>query len=226
MIMAGTRVLILYEGQPLTCYGCNEQGHLNQDCPRRRQAGTQRDDTYRHSWVNTVTQRPMRQQTATLRDAVPSQHSKHEVGMTEVLSVLEHRQEDPSASVNTADEESKMDTQTMDRETPRSKLSIRQACEGEDVNDILFDIETLKTHNTTTFADAPTRDTPIEDTGSRETPLEGEYGKLKSSACRGDNKADPSLNEDESLAQPSTNSPKRIKKLRTERDANFQREKT
>ena len=31
MIIVGTRVLISYEGQPPTCYGCNEQGHLNQD---------------------------------------------------------------------------------------------------------------------------------------------------------------------------------------------------
>ena len=48
MIIAGTRVLITYEGQPPTFYGSNEQGYLNQDCPRRRQTGTQRVDTYKH----------------------------------------------------------------------------------------------------------------------------------------------------------------------------------
>jgi len=114
----------------------------------------------------------------------------------------------------------------MDREELRSQLSIRQSCEGEDVNDIAFDIENLETHNTTSFADAPTRDTPIEDTGSRATPLEREHGKGKSFVYRGDKKADPSLNEDESLAPPNTFSPKRIKKFRTERDANIQRERT
>ena len=45
MIIAGARVPISYEDQLPTCYGCNEQGHINQDCPCRRQAGTQRDGT-------------------------------------------------------------------------------------------------------------------------------------------------------------------------------------
>jgi hypothetical protein len=30
MSLAGHRVLISYEGQPLTCYGCNEAGHQYQ----------------------------------------------------------------------------------------------------------------------------------------------------------------------------------------------------
>jgi len=107
----------------------------------------------------------MRQRTATTRDAVSSQESVHEAGTADVLNVLQPRQEDPSTSVNTADEESKTDTQTMDRQEPRSRLSMRQSCEGEDVKDIPFDVETLETHNSTTFADAPKRDTHIEDTG-------------------------------------------------------------
>jgi len=74
----------------------------------------------------------------------------------------------------------------MDREEPRSKLSIRQPCEEEDVNDIPSDIETLETPNTTTVADGPTRDTLIEDTGSRVTPLEREHGKGKSTVYMGD----------------------------------------
>jgi hypothetical protein len=33
MVIAGTRVLISYEGQPLTCYTCNGIGHQSLDCP-------------------------------------------------------------------------------------------------------------------------------------------------------------------------------------------------
>jgi hypothetical protein len=33
-VIAGYRTLISYEGQPKTCYGCNETGHLYQECPR------------------------------------------------------------------------------------------------------------------------------------------------------------------------------------------------
>jgi hypothetical protein len=36
MIIAGHRVLVLYEGQPSTCYACNKSGHQYQDCPNRK----------------------------------------------------------------------------------------------------------------------------------------------------------------------------------------------
>jgi len=36
ILVAGLRTLISYEGQPTTCYGCNETGHLYQVCPRRK----------------------------------------------------------------------------------------------------------------------------------------------------------------------------------------------
>jgi hypothetical protein len=35
MVIAGTRVIISYEGQPLTCYGCNGAGH-QYECPQRK----------------------------------------------------------------------------------------------------------------------------------------------------------------------------------------------
>jgi hypothetical protein len=36
LVLAGYRTLISYEGQPTTCYGCNEPGHLYTACPHRR----------------------------------------------------------------------------------------------------------------------------------------------------------------------------------------------
>ena len=33
MVIAGIRVLISYEGQPLTCYSCNGAGHQYNECP-------------------------------------------------------------------------------------------------------------------------------------------------------------------------------------------------
>jgi hypothetical protein len=32
----GNRVLLSYEGQPMTCYGCGEVGHLYSNCNKRR----------------------------------------------------------------------------------------------------------------------------------------------------------------------------------------------
>jgi hypothetical protein len=42
MDIVGNRVLITYEGQPQTWYGCNEPGHNHSDCPNRRKAVSHR----------------------------------------------------------------------------------------------------------------------------------------------------------------------------------------
>jgi hypothetical protein len=36
MLIVGHRVLISHEGQPTTCYGCNETGHQYNECPHRQ----------------------------------------------------------------------------------------------------------------------------------------------------------------------------------------------
>ena len=36
LTILGHRVLASYDGQPLTCFGCGDTGHLYQMCPRRR----------------------------------------------------------------------------------------------------------------------------------------------------------------------------------------------
>ena len=36
LVIAERRVLIFYDGQPTTCYGCGENGHLCPTCPRRQ----------------------------------------------------------------------------------------------------------------------------------------------------------------------------------------------
>jgi len=45
MNIAGHRVLPSYDGQPVTCYGCGDSGHINQACPRRRGGGMVTSDS-------------------------------------------------------------------------------------------------------------------------------------------------------------------------------------
>jgi len=77
----------------------------------------------------------------TIRDTVPSQQNHHEVDIIDVLNVIQPGQVDPPPSINTADEETKMDTRTMDRDIPQPQQGIGQVLEGEEMNDPPLDIE-------------------------------------------------------------------------------------
>jgi len=55
MVIAGTRVLISYEGQPLTCYGGNGAGHQYSECPQKTKMEHSTPSNV-NSWVQKVTQ--------------------------------------------------------------------------------------------------------------------------------------------------------------------------
>jgi hypothetical protein len=42
LTVADQRILLSYEGQPATCYGCGEAGHMYQGCPVCRRPGAVR----------------------------------------------------------------------------------------------------------------------------------------------------------------------------------------
>ena len=54
LMIAGQRVLISYEGQPLTCYGCGQSNHLYSACPNRRQQGGRGRNTNDRTWADTA----------------------------------------------------------------------------------------------------------------------------------------------------------------------------
>jgi hypothetical protein len=56
MTIANNRVLITYEGQPPTCYGCNGTGHQYQECPRRKQMKLHQTKPSTPSWADIVLQ--------------------------------------------------------------------------------------------------------------------------------------------------------------------------
>jgi DNA polymerase III gamma/tau subunit len=50
----GVRVLISYEGQPLTCFGCGETGHQYQNCSHKRQPRQQQKYTHNKTWADII----------------------------------------------------------------------------------------------------------------------------------------------------------------------------
>jgi hypothetical protein len=55
LTIAGHRVLISYEGQPITCYGCGEVGYLYLACPARQKTGTEKQDPHRITYASILT---------------------------------------------------------------------------------------------------------------------------------------------------------------------------
>jgi len=45
MNIAGQRTFPSFDGQPVTCYGSGDRGHINQVCPKRRAGGVVTTDS-------------------------------------------------------------------------------------------------------------------------------------------------------------------------------------
>jgi hypothetical protein len=54
MTIDGHRALISYNGQPTTCYGCNNTGHYYQDCPSRKRIMLSDRVTQPSTWADIV----------------------------------------------------------------------------------------------------------------------------------------------------------------------------
>jgi hypothetical protein len=58
MLIAGQRVLITYEGQPITCYGRNETAHQYGECPHRRTSPSLQQPPHTDSWTQILVNGP------------------------------------------------------------------------------------------------------------------------------------------------------------------------
>ena len=58
IVIGGQRALISYEGQPVTCYICGEQGHIQQQCTKRRKDNKDTERTQTPSWARILQQGP------------------------------------------------------------------------------------------------------------------------------------------------------------------------
>jgi hypothetical protein len=88
-LIRGNRVLISYEGQPTTSYGCNDPGHQNQDCPHRRPAILTHTEKPKNSWVRVVAQgNTVRRPDATNKNTPDVQDGPGDVILEEDSTVL------------------------------------------------------------------------------------------------------------------------------------------
>jgi hypothetical protein len=107
MEVAGHRTLISYQGQPTTCYGCNEIGHLYTACPHRRRARAEETQIPITSWVEVAAK-----------------------GTTQILPIAAVENTEMTVPENTNTGTQKMPS----RPTPRARRERNLPCKGEDGN--------------------------------------------------------------------------------------------
>jgi hypothetical protein len=61
LMVAGHRSLVSYDGQPPTCYGCNEKGHIYMECPKRRRVEVAGEEGRSQSWADVAARGRMQQ---------------------------------------------------------------------------------------------------------------------------------------------------------------------
>ena len=225
MIIANTRVLISYEGQPPTCYGCNEQGHQSQVCPRRKQPDTRQEETQNTSWADVVTQGTRRPPLDFRRSTDPPSCSTHEEDKAEPMNTPQPNPETSMASARTEDEDAEMETQTQDRYDHKQQTCGGTQPTSKKTNDNTLEQNT-EARNTMAPADASQQDTYHVDIARRMEQPVNDRGKGDPTAYSGGRQDDLSPQVGGSMMSEGTTSPKRTKKLRTERDVSLTRERT
>jgi len=224
LTIAGNNALISYDGQPPTCYRCNEPGHQQAECPRRKRLdlpthGMQStwDDIVSNATRDTHQIMPTRQSDNGIRNRQlspsrivnksPNPDTRVQAQDMQELSSGIGRQTPDALPQSLIPEHLSMDTQET---ITRSVDAPDQGNECE--------LPSIMPHN------IDKQDTPVDRaTGETETmmthnnELEGETNKMEQRHLYGNVRDEDPSTEGHSLASPST-STSRPKKLKTDCD--------
>jgi hypothetical protein len=220
ILIAGYRTLIPYEGQPSTCYGCNETGHVYQECPRRRRTrvGTTTNNTT--SWAK-VAATGSRTTTAVVEDMeerVGTEESAKAVATQRVLedSETQRMEQDPTMVGNTLKaEDHKVEEST--RETNQKRKQENQSDEP-DVEVTTDQAVQLTTNSEESYARQKSKGRMMDmDDTQKKSKTEEDY--VSDMQGRGLEQTESRFHQSENEASPTVQAPrpKRPKKLKVER---------
>lgn len=224
MSIAGNNALISYDGQPLTCYKCNETGHLQQDCPRRKRVGPPATVVSNSTWADIVahstknTQSAMSKQATTPTHDTCSEESRTLVNEPSDRKINTQAQEtqgtpDIECTATTTDEH-KHDGQD-NLSTDTSQMDTSEMPGGNEATNNTG-TPTVETNHPQVLDKQRRATTEVEVNEPNKVSLDDRYD-------RAENKSPPT--DDEQQQMTLSGSPKRNKKLRTERELSY-RERT
>jgi hypothetical protein len=226
MMIADQRVLITYDGQPLTCYGCSETGHQYGECPYRRTAPPPRKTPQTDTWAQIL--------------ANGSQTNRQKMGIYENRD----EREDPFDNTNTTDDNNKpKTTQKQNRQEPKQQI---QQEASKDYDNTHTRTETEEPQEPITMGSGKRK---VQNNGKGKEEGEGNpthtepnkqnteqeiQAEKKNSNVHRKTVENQTANEDMETTQPneeteevaSATSPKRNKKQKTDRDKTQTRDRT
>jgi len=224
MAIAGNDALISYDGQPPTCYRCNETGHQQQDCPRRKRVGLPATAAAISTWADIVAHNTndthpdiSKQTTKTTHDTCSEESSIH---TNEPLNITVNTQpQDNQITPDTQwtntnpiehkrDGQEKLCTETFQMETSEIPGSNEATNNTRTLTGGTNHQQVMHKHSSVT--------TEVEDSDPSKESLNDRYDRTE-------NKSPPT--DDEHQPMTLFGSPKRSKKLRTERELSY-RERT
>jgi len=223
IFIGGHRATITYEGQPPTCFGCNGADHQYQQCPNRKQRATQKKRTT-STWadivqkghsnpkttVHTKEKRDGMKKPSTTQQDIQKITTQETTGIMEISADKETQEEIPSKEIG--EEERKEE----ERPTPAKIDSRKEQMNWADDQEQETPMDTaIHTTDTQSTAEGAGEATGVEITGKEE--IKQDDTQLMH---------DPRQTDNETAQPVGKTSPKRIKKLNTDREAPYQQSQT
>jgi hypothetical protein len=228
MAMANNIVLVTYEGQPQTCYGCNNRGQQLQECPTRKQNETRQTKTTPTAWTNIikkrqVTNQPEEERPRNIQMQEEDEDEENEEGQQQDPFNEEHNREQTMETTNDIDHQ-------QGRKEGAMKTGIaspQKTGGGKDDEEQTNMIEDKKERENKTTATLSTshgqhNEQDVEMNAEKETGKGRQQKELKVR----DGTYISLTPDTEAMKHRTQTSPKRPKKQRLERDTEMTRDRT
>jgi hypothetical protein len=223
MTMANNRVIVSYEGQPQTCYGCNNTGHLIQECPTRKQNETRQTKTIPTAWTDIIKKRQVtnqpeeeRPRNIQIQDEDGDNEGQHQDQYNE-----EHNREQTMDTTNDIDHQQGRKEGAMKTGIARSHKTGGK--DDEEQTNMIEDTKEREAETITFSTSHGQHNEPDVETHAEETTGNGR--QQKEVKVR-DGTHLPLTSDTETMKHHTQTSPKRPKKQRLERDTEMTRDRT
>jgi hypothetical protein len=226
----GHRALISYEGQPMTCFRCNEQGHQANTCPRRTITGSQHNKRDGNTWAEKVRQGSETAMHITHNDNTEMESPKNIEERQMKKQQPRHSEQQENVAQDPMEmEESKIPPTEETPVNPKAKHTENKITQlTQDKGNYTPPNTQESRTNLPKWSDLLTNDS--EDELDRDLDKQGKKKREKSTSPKEDEKRTDEDDTDNSIVATSkltkTQSPKHPKKLKVERATSTSREKT